>query len=640
MGRLMRSDRLVLALLGLALCFGAEYDRDDNGSRVEKSRQDEADQEPECMFMLLSPELDVVYEGRIPSFEIQVSPACPCPSNGEHEIAIWISRESNKRHLNVVTNMSCTFLQEDFGLIDLIDIKDGHWEGGVTFNTLWGMHQPVRFDFVSPFNPQIDVLLPTPGYVYGAGVDPVIVLHIHDITDPHEPLLGILVRITVNGVEGAITRNPGRDKYIHLRESAEGEYFPDGRYDIQLQVLDLLYRPRGEPVSLDVVIDRSKPPASKSDRVLHDCPAPADISRCPNCSSHGTCRGDIVCECDADWIGDTCQHHMLTHTHFLPDLDKEDTATRCHRRSRWVNSTRRIAAAIQQQQNPPSCSDEHVQYLTDMNRHPLAVGHGLRWEALMLGESLKNKSIYLPGPTWSLFSYHKCAGLGLWCHLEHPTTCKAANMSSVREIASQVLVTHVTRRWDFAEGFHDVGMFNWFSTLMGLTVRPRSLLHSELNHMKNVIGFKHPIIGVHIRYGDGCLPNQLHRPPCEPVETYVEEIMRMVMKYEVSTVFLATDSAQALEQLKSNFDFETLHAPVDRSLFDSRWWIDHRAAFGVVDPMQVGESALMDLLLLSECDYFIGTFSSHFSLAAFELSTFKKGYVPPYVSYICILSSA
>eukprot|EP00960_Hanusia_phi_P001469 42030-Hanusia_phi.AAC.3 len=622
--------RISLVLVCLAICFGAELTHDGEHSSAEK--QDHDDHDLGCMFMILSPELDVVYDGKIPSFEIQVAPACPCPTNGEHEIAIWISRESNKRQLNVVTNMSCTFLQEEYGSIDLIDIKDGHWEGGVTFNTLGGMYQPVRFDFVSPFNPQIDVLLPTQGYVYGSGVDPVIVVHIHDITDPHEPLLGILVRIIVNGEEGAITRNPGRDKYIHLREGVDGQYFPDGRYAIKLQVLDLLYRPRGDPVSFDVVIDRSTPHSNRSDRFAHDCPAPQVSSSCPNCSSHGTCLHGIVCECDPDWIGDICQHHILTHTHYLPEASWQQSPTRCHGRMKWLNATMQITAAIQSLQNPASCHDEHLQYLTDTNRHPLAVGHGLRWEALMLGEGLKNRSIYMPGPTWSLFGYEKCAGLGLWCHLEHPTTCRAANLSLVRKTPSEVLVTHVTRRWDFADGFGDVGMLNWFSTLMGLIVRPKSLLQAELNHIKNVVGFRHPIIGVHIRYGDGCLPNQLHRPPCEPVGSYIEEIMRMVMKYDVSTVFLATDSAQALEQVRSSFDFETLHVPVDRSIFDSRWWIDHRAAFGVVDQAQVGESALVDLLLLSECDYFIGTFSSHFSMAAFELSTFRKGFVPPYVS--------
>ena len=78
-----------------------------------------------------------------------------------------------------------------------------------------------------------------------------------------------------------------------------------------------------------------------------------------------------------------------------------------------------------------------------------------------------------------------------------------------------------------------------------------------------------------------------------------------------------------------------MHLPLDRSVYDSVWWIDHRAAYGTIDRRSVSESALMDMLLLAECDMLIGTFSSHFSSAALELSTFQKGVVPPYVSVDC-----
>ena len=40
----------------------------------------------------------------------------------------------------------------------------------------------------------------------------------------------------------------------------------------------------------------------------------------------------------------------------------------------------------------------------------------------------------------------------------------------------------------------------------------------------------------------------------------------------------------------------------------------------------------MDLFLLADAAYFVGQFSSAFSLLALELSAARKGYVPPYIA--------
>jgi hypothetical protein len=279
-----------------------------------------------------------------------------------------------------------------------------------------------------------------------------------------------------------------------------------------------------------------------------------------------------------------------------------------------------------------------VQFLTDNKRHPLALGHGLRWEALMLGESVRNGSTYLPGATWALFDYDECRGLGLWCHFFHPSTCRAASLSPEGAKPSQVEVVHVTRPWELAEDFKGMGLFQWSSNLIGAIARPRGGMLSKLQRLKNIVGFQRPVIGLHVRYGDGCLPNQMHRPPCEPIESYMEELRRMAARYSVSRVYVASDSSEVIDRLQEMGDMQVLHMPLDRSMFDSSWWIDHRAAYGLVDRKRVAESAVLDMLMLAECDYFIGTFSSHFSMAAFEISTYNKGHVAPYVSFSFAIS--
>ena len=597
----------------------------------------EPDPAQECMLALLSPELDGVYDTRAPEFEVMISSGCGCPPDGQHEIEIRVSRESNKRHLNATTYMPCDQLKTDGGVVDLIDLRDGVWEGTVAVNTL-DLYYDVRFIYITPFNPRIEVLLPLPGYVFGRNTNPVIVVHVCDVTNPVEPLLGVKVRVTVNGQVVGETKNPGRDKYIHLR-SEDGQYFPDGTFDVELQTLDLLDRPRGDPARLVVDIDRSVETGTQAlaDEELW-CPVDDSSESCPNCSAHGRCDGGSVCECEPDWIGDLCEHNMLFHTHFLPSVAAVSAAVQCQRSRSWDARMVALAQEVDRLQHPPDCAGSSLRFLTDSKRHPLALGHGLRWEALMLGESVRYASAYLPGATWALFDYKECRGLGLWCHFQHPSSCRAATVGVGTSSESQVEVVHVTRRWELAEGFEEMGLFQWSSTLLGLIARPRGTIESKLKRLKSVVGFRHPIIGLHVRYGDGCLPNQMHRPPCEPIASYVKELRRMARLYNVSRVYVASDSSQVIDELQEIGEMQVLQMPLDRSMFDSQWWIDHRAAYGLVDRKQVAESAVLDMLMLAECDYLIGTFSSHFSMSALEISSYNKGYVPPYVSaWSCLL---
>ena len=52
----------------------------------------------------------------------------------------------------------------------------------------------------------------------------------------------------------------------------------------------------------------------------------------------------------------------------------------------------------------------------------------------------------------------------------------------------------------------------------------------------------------------------------------------------------------------------------------------------VADTRAVAELTLVDLFLLADAQYFVGQFSSAFSLLAFELSVARKGFVPPYLA--------
>ncbi|KAJ1481200.1 hypothetical protein T484DRAFT_2022393, partial [Baffinella frigidus] len=246
-----RMAALVLALLGLLAVVVGEAEN-------LGAPEEQHDPAQDCMMAVLSPDEDAVYDGQAPPFEITLSTGCDCPPEGRvYHVEIRVSRESNKRHLNASTPFHCKQLQNEGAILDMLDLRDGRWEGYVAIHAL-SLSIPVRFSYVTESRPQITVLLPPPNYVYGADVDPVIVVHVSDISDPQEQLLGIGVRITVNGRDGGVQKNVGRDKYIKLRD-VNDEWFPDGMWDITLQTVDLLERPRGDAAEVRVVIDRTRP---------------------------------------------------------------------------------------------------------------------------------------------------------------------------------------------------------------------------------------------------------------------------------------------------------------------------------------------------------------------------------------------
>ena len=97
-------------------------------------------------------------------------------------------------------------------------------------------------------------------------------------------------------------------------------------------------------------------------------------------------------------------------------------------------------------------------------------------------------------------------------------------------------------------------------------------------------------------------------------------------------MFLATDDQEVAAAAAQADDLEMMHLPLDRAVFDADWFLEFRSQLGLVDPQVVTESALLDLLLLSEGTYFVGTFASHLSRLAYELMVARLGYFPPYSS--------
>lgn len=142
-----RMAALVLALLGLLAVVVGEAEN-------LGAPEEQHDPAQDCMMAVLSPDEDAVYDGQAPPFEITLSTGCDCPPEGRvYHVEIRVSRESNKRHLNASTPFHCKQLQNEGAILDMLDLRDGRWEGYVAIHAL-SLSIPVRFSYVTESRPQ------------------------------------------------------------------------------------------------------------------------------------------------------------------------------------------------------------------------------------------------------------------------------------------------------------------------------------------------------------------------------------------------------------------------------------------------------------------------------------------------------
>ena len=149
MSRPIRESRATVSVLLTAILVIVASERD-----VALGEEEAQDPAHECMLAVPSPEEDYTYDKRAPAFEVLLSWGCPCPSEGKiYEVEIRVSRESNRRHLNATTPFHCNQLRNEGAILDMLDLRDGRWEGFVAIHAL-GLSVPVRFSYITESRPQ------------------------------------------------------------------------------------------------------------------------------------------------------------------------------------------------------------------------------------------------------------------------------------------------------------------------------------------------------------------------------------------------------------------------------------------------------------------------------------------------------
>ncbi len=147
-----------------------------------------------------------------------------------------------------------------------------------------------------------------------------------------------------------------------------------------------------------------------------------------------------------------------------------------------------------------------------------------------------------------------------------------------------------------------------------------------------------PTLGIHLRRGDAATEDlEMQTRPSYSLEEYLADADILCNTYGIRTVYLSTESEAEIRrarELRPQYRFLSLAH--DRSVFpniaDSSIFIEDLALsdHSVIEP--IVNSAVADLWFLQNCNAFIGTFNSEFSVLAWLLCVGQNGFIVPYVN--------
>ncbi|XP_072122491.1 alpha-(1,6)-fucosyltransferase isoform X2 [Mobula birostris] len=152
----------------------------------------------------------------------------------------------------------------------------------------------------------------------------------------------------------------------------------------------------------------------------------------------------------------------------------------------------------------------------------------------------------------------------------------------------------------------------WVSQFVKYLIRPQSWLEKEIEEATRKLGFRHPIIGVHVRRTDKVGTEAAYHP-IEEYMAHVEDHYKFLarkMVVDKKRVYLATDDPNLLQEAKSKYpDYEFIS--------------DNSISFSAGLHNRYTENSLrgviLDIHFLSQADFLVCTFSSQVCRVAYEI---------------------
>ncbi|KAJ8270052.1 hypothetical protein GJAV_G00109820 [Gymnothorax javanicus] len=160
--------------------------------------------------------------------------------------------------------------------------------------------------------------------------------------------------------------------------------------------------------------------------------------------------------------------------------------------------------------------------------------------------------------------------------------------------------------------FHGDPSVWWVSQFVKYLMRPQAWLEKEIQDVTAKLGFRHPIIGVHVRRTDK-VGTEAAFHPIEEYMQHVEEHFRLLEQrgqVDMKRVYLATDDPTLLQEARAKYQ-------------DYVFISDNSISSSAGLPNRYTENSLrgviLDIHFLSQTDFLVCTFSSQVCRVAYEI---------------------
>ncbi|KAM3918065.1 alpha-(1,6)-fucosyltransferase isoform 1-T2 [Leptodactylus fuscus] len=152
----------------------------------------------------------------------------------------------------------------------------------------------------------------------------------------------------------------------------------------------------------------------------------------------------------------------------------------------------------------------------------------------------------------------------------------------------------------------------WVSQFVKYLIRPQPWLEKEIEEATKKLGFKHPVIGVHVRRTDK-VGTEAAFHPIEEYMVHVEEHFQLLarrIQIDKKRVYLATDDPGLLQEAKSKY-------PQYQFISDNS--ISWSAGLHNRYTENSLRGVILDIHFLSQSDFLVCTFSSQVCRVAYEI---------------------